>query len=223
MYTPKHFEMDDAQAQFAFMRDNPFAIICTTQPGAGNDPGAVTPEATHIPVLVTKNNDGDMTIRFHLARVNPLVNLLDGDRQTLIIFSGAHTYISPRWYATVNAVPTWNYTAVHAYGAPTALDETALLLLLADLSWEQEIETQGPNWTLNDMDRDVMMRMCKAIVGFEMRVSRLQAKAKLSQNRSAADRQGVSEALAQESTRHQTSAPMKIRALMEANDDDPPT
>ena len=104
--------------------------------------------------------------------------------------------MSPDWYRSPNMVPTWNYAAVHAHGVPRPLDDAGLHETLVALSDDQEARLAKRPWTVDRMDDDLYARMRRAIVGFEMAITRIEGKWKMSQNRSPADRQGVREALA---------------------------
>ena len=111
------------------------------------------------------------------------------------MFGGPHAYISPRWYASGPAVPTWNYADVHAYGAVRLIDDADWLRdLLRRLSQRHESGSETP-WRMEDQPADYMSGMLRGIVGFEISVTRLEGKFKLSQNRPAADRPRIIAAL----------------------------
>jgi transcriptional regulator len=112
-----------------------------------------------------------------------------------MVFVGANTYISPDWYANDNLVPTWNYAAVHAYGVPRTMDDAELRRLLDDLSASQEERLPKRPWTTDKMPPDLVDKMCKAIVGFDLPITEIQSKWKFNQNRGADDRRGVVAAL----------------------------
>ena len=129
-----------------------------------------------------------------MARENPHWRAFGGAVETLALFQGPHAYVSPTWYTTPYAVPTWNYVAVHAYGRPTVVDDDAGLYRIVaetvrvyesqfDYAWDQEAR------------REYADKLLKNIVGFEFEITRLEGKRKLSQNRSRADQQGVVEGL----------------------------
>jgi transcriptional regulator len=113
-----------------------------------------------------------------------------------VVFSGAHAYVSPSWYATHPAVPTWNYVAVHASGTGVLVEDAeAVRALLADLV--RVYEAPGPEaWSFEGLAADYVAGMQKGIVAFEIPIARLEGKAKLSQNRDAVDRGRTREALA---------------------------
>jgi transcriptional regulator len=148
--------------------------------------------SSHVPFLVERRGD-QLYLQGHLARPNPQVSNLTQGHEVLAVFSGPHAYISPRWYASGPAVPTWNYADVHAYGAVRPMDDADQLRdLLRRLSQRHE---SGSEWRMEDQPADYMAGMLRGIVGFEISVTRLEGKFKLSQNRPAADRPRIIAAL----------------------------
>ena len=187
MYVPSHFSQDDTAVAHDLISSNVFATL-VTQVSARLD-------ATHVPVVLDADRGERGTLRFHLARANPTSRALEGGSEVMMVFVGPHTYISPDWYANENLVPTWNYAVVHAYGVPRTLDEAGLCHLLDDLSASQEKQLPKTPWTTDKMAPQLIEKMCKTIVGFELPITELQAKWKLNQNRGADDRAGVVAAL----------------------------
>ena len=150
--------------------------------------------SSHVPFLVERRGD-QLYLQGHLARPNPQVSNLAQGNEVLAVFSGPHAYISPRWYASGPAVPTWNYADVHAYGAVRPIDDADWLRdLLRRLSQRHESGSETP-WRMEDQPADYMAGMLRGIVGFEISVTRLEGKFKLSQNRPAADRPRIIAAL----------------------------
>jgi transcriptional regulator len=131
-----------------------------------------------------------------VARANPHWRYLAAGRPTLVVFVGAHAYVSPSWYAKQPSVPTWNYVAVHATGTGVLVeDPAAVTTLLADLV--RTYEGGGPTaWSVEGLPEDYLAGMQRGIVAFEIPIGRLEGKAKLSQNRDAVDRARTREALA---------------------------
>ena len=189
MYVPKHFEVTDTAWCHALMRAQSFATMITA-----DDAGA--PFATHLPILVDERRGPLGTLRGHVARANPHWRHLAAGRPTLVVFSGAHAYVSPSWYATHPAVPTWNYVAVHASGTGALVEDAEQVrTLLADLV--HVYEAPGPEaWSFEALPADYVAGMQRGIVAFEIPIARLEGKAKLSQNRDAVDRGRTREALA---------------------------
>lgn len=186
MYIPRPNRFADHDAVLAFMRGNSFALLISTVDGRL--------QATHLPVVI--NDDGTtVTIHGHIARANPQWQAFDAGEH-LIIFSGPHAYISPQHYEVAESVPTWNYIAVHAYGTlrkidaeqhPDELDrEVRALIRSIEPGYEAQYDALSARY------RDGMLR---GTVGFVMTVTQLDAKAKLSQNRSHSEQERVSAAL----------------------------
>lgn len=189
MYVPKAFQVADPAWCHALMRAQSFATMITA-----DDAGA--PFATHLPMLVDPARGPLGTLRGHVARANPHWRYLAAGRPTLVIFSGAHAYVSPSWYATHPSVPTWNYVTVHATGAGALVEEPEqVTALLADLV--RTYESRGPTaWSLDGLPAEYLAGMQRGIVAFEIPIDRLEGKAKLSQNRDAVDQARTREALA---------------------------
>lgn len=180
MYIPEHFRVRDRATAIAFMRANPFAILIST----GDD----VPFATHIPLVVREDGE-HVILRGHVAKANPHWQYLEKQPQCLVIFHGPHAYVSPTNYATRENVPTWNYGAVHVCGnAKTFAAPDELLGMLHELIPLFE-PAYAEQWAgLNRQYRD---RMLSHIVGFEIAVTRLEAKFKLSQNRTKEEQEKV--------------------------------
>ena len=177
MYIPKHFDMKDKNLMFDVIENNSFATLISQHNGE--------PSATHLPLLLDREG-GFLT--GHFARPN--AQWKDSQEQTvLVIFQGPHCYISPSWYETDKAVPTWNYVAVHVYGKMELVeDEQELFDSLGGLV--QKYEQPGSSYQLESVDTNFIAGMSKGIVGFKIKIDRIEGKAKLSQNHSA-ERQGL--------------------------------
>jgi transcriptional regulator len=188
MYRPRLFDIDDKSALFQVMRDNSFALLVS---GGGNL------VASHIPLFLDAGGDGPARLLGHVARANDQWRGFDGTAEAMAVFQGPHAYVSPSWYASEVMVPTWNYVAVHAYGRPRVVDDAARTRAhLETLVGTYESPATGP-WSMARLPDDYVARMIKGIVAFEMPIERLEGKFKLSQNRSAADREGAIEGLEQ--------------------------
>ena len=164
-----------------FMRRHSFASVVT-----GGAEGLV---ASHVPVLVLAERGKYGTLQMHLAKQNGQWRELAGGARALVMFQGPHAYVSPRWYRTEVAVPTWNYVAVHAYGPARVLDDEGLAGHLRLLT--AAYETPPGGWSTEQIPEEVMRKMRGSIVGFEIEVERLEGKWKLGQNRSAEDVRGA--------------------------------
>lgn len=190
MYTPKQFEMNDPAELTAFMAHNNFAALVTSHEGS------IT--ATHLPFMLDASRGEHGTLIAHLARTNPQWQSFN-EQEALVIFTGPHAYVSPSWYEKPQVnVPTWNYTAVHAYGVPRIVeDPQAIYAMLDQLVTAHESSYEHP-WPMQSADEHVH-RLMGGVVGFEMEITRVEGKYKLSQNRSETDQYHVMEHLSQSS------------------------
>ena len=178
MYVPDHFAERDREVLHGWVRRFPFALLVTA--GGGGF------EATHLPLWLDAGRGREGTLYGHVARANPHWRCFDGALPALAVFSGPHAYVSPRWFER-ESVPTWNYVAVHAEGTPRLLENPAAVgELLARLTNEHD----GPGG-FDALPPDLVARMSRGIVAFELPIERLTGKAKLSQNKSAGDRAGA--------------------------------
>jgi transcriptional regulator len=190
MYTPPLFREDDHAAAHDLIRAHSFATLVTRLDGAL--------EATHVPVLLDARRGPKGTLAAHVARANPIWRSFDGREEALLVFTGPHAYVSPRWYADrAQNVPTWNYVAVHASGRPRLLEPGAPTVeLLRRLVDTNEAATPGQPWSVGDAPAGFVDALSQAIVAFEVEVESLVCKKKLSQNRAPADRKGALAGLA---------------------------
>jgi transcriptional regulator len=173
MYIPRHFHITDREEIFSFIEHNAFGQIISTLQGRLF--------STHIPFLVS---DDKQKLFGHFARQNPQSRDIDG-QEVMVTLEGPHGYISPSWYLNPG-VPTWNYQAVHVYGICKILPELAAVKTIVDRlsnKYEEAFETY---W-----EPDYNAGMLKHIVGFEIEITDIQCKYKLSQNRSEQDRENV--------------------------------
>jgi len=190
VYLPPAFTETRPEVLIAHIERYDFAMLVSH--------GAQGLVASHVPFLTDRRGD-ELHLLGHLARPNPQVeDLRAGSAQgneVLAVFSGPHAYVSPRWYASGPAVPTWNYAAVHTYGIVRLIDDPEWLReFLCRLAERHEAGSENP-WRMEDQPAAYMTGMLKGIVGFEIRVTRLEGKFKLSQNRPPADRPRIIKAL----------------------------
>lgn len=175
MYTQSYFKQTDQEQIVQFMRQNSFAAIISHD--------GERQVATHVPVEVDEDADGNIFLLAHVARANPQWRSFAESTEVLTIFTGAHVYVSPRWYEEPFAnVPTWNYSAVHAYGRPQIIEGAELIALLKRLVDRYE---QGTDYSLERIAPEMIEKQSKAIVGVRIAVHNLEAKYKLSQNHNA--------------------------------------
>lgn len=151
--------------------------------------------ATHAPVELASEPEPFGTIRIHFARANPHARAIKDGQELLLIFQGRQGYITPSWYPskqmTGKVVPTWNYVAVHVYGTATVFeDEVKLKAHLAALTDRFENGYDLP-WKIDDAPQKFIDGMCRAIIGFEIAINRIEGKWKASQNKPSEDRIGV--------------------------------
>lgn len=164
-----------------------FATVVTCDEGV--------PFATHLPVRHFCEEGACKTLVSHMARANPQWQHFSDGEEVLTIFSGPHAYISPSWYATDIAVPTWNYATTHVYGIPTLLNDHDEVVALLDETVRFYERSFAKPWP-STLPVDLRDKLVNAIVAFEIRVTRVEGKFKLGQNRSADDLNGVYAALA---------------------------
>ena len=191
MYNPDHFALHDPAALHRILRDHPLGMLVVQGPD-GLD-------AHHIPLLFDPTSGQLGTLTGHVARANPLWQQCRDGADVLIVFRGVEGYISPSWYPskhdTHRQVPTWNYEVVHVHGRLSAHDDERFVRgVVARLTRQHEAAEPVP-WKMGDAPPDYLDAMLKAIVGIQVTISRLEGKAKLSQNKAPADRQGAIDAL----------------------------
>jgi transcriptional regulator len=188
VYLPRHFKNTDRDQSLALMRAHPLATVISV-----DDDGS--PFVSHLPLVMEQNSepDGDGLVCIgHLSRANQHWKLLGG-RNATAIFHGPDAYITPSWYEK-NSVPTWNYAVVHVRGMVTMIEDRAgIVRCIEALTAAVEKGPDAWQFWIPENLRDTLE---SAIVGFQLSVETIQAKFKLSQNRSEADRAGVLRGLA---------------------------
>jgi transcriptional regulator len=192
MYLPAHFEESRPEVLHQALRDHPLGLLVTH--------GASGLAANPLPFLLDVEADGSQVLRGHVARANPLWREADGTA-SLVVFQGPQAYVSPAWYPTKaetgKVVPTWNYVMVQARGVLHAVDDTAWLQTFVSRITTRHETPRATPWAVTDAPADYIATMLRAIIGIEIRVESLAGKWKVSQNRSAADREGVAQGLAE--------------------------
>ena len=184
MYTPEKFRVSNLQTLHLDMERWNFATLITPDAGSGL-------RVTHLPLLLKRDAGGLGVLAGHMAKANAHWKTFNAARESLAIFHGPHAYISPRWYRTDQAVPTWNYVVVHAFGLPRLVQGTesmqAHLMQLIQFH-----EGTGPeSWNPEKLSHETYAALLKAIVCFEMPILRIEGKAKLGQNRLRCDIEGL--------------------------------
>lgn len=189
MYIP-HFNVMDEADVHAFVAAVGSAEIVTVGPDG-------VPQATLLPILWKQSlwSEDDGTIIAHMARANPHCRSIGNDKPCLAIVAGPQAYISPSWYAAKaehgRVVPTWNYSSVHFTGTITVHDDPEWVRDAVTQLTDRHEQRRAEPWAVTDAPEAYIDKSLKAIVGLEMTVTKVEAKAKLSQNRSEADQAGV--------------------------------
>ena len=179
MYIPSYNKFTDQHEAVKFMQRYSFATIVTVIKGV--------PIATHLPFLITQT-DVNIILTSHFAKANPQAADI-ANRNALVIFAEPHAYISPKHYEKIENVPTWNYLAVHAYGKCVLLDgEENKKKVLSEMIGFYEADYLK-QW--DSLSEDFQRRMMKGIIAFEIIVDDLQAKKKLSQNKTEKERENI--------------------------------
>jgi transcriptional regulator len=186
MYIPPAFHENRTERLAELMRDYPLATLVTL--------GGSGLIASHVPLNFEPRPDCPGILRGHLARANAQSQDLRAEVDALAIFQGPQAYVSPSWYATKQqggrVVPTWNYAVVHAYGKLEVYSDGARLRRHLESLTAQQEKSYSP-WTPDDAPPEFIDELLKSIVGIEIRITRLEGKWKVSQNRPAEDRAGV--------------------------------
>ncbi len=172
MYIPDIYKNENKAEITDFINENGFAVLVnqTNQKLWG----------THIPLILEKNDSGKEVLVGHISKENPQSKSFDNDNEVLVIFSGAHSYISSSWYDHEN-VPTWNYLAVHIYGKVRILNYEKSIEHLKKLVDKYESNSSNPV-RIEDLSKKTMLQ-AKGIVAFEIEIDEIQAVKKMSQNR----------------------------------------
>jgi transcriptional regulator len=183
VYAPAYNQLEDRAEVLAFMRANGFPVLVT---GTGGNL-----MASHLPSRI-QEIDNAWVIDMHMAKNNPQWKEFFDD-EVMVVFAGPHAYVSPRWYADKERVPTWNYAAVHAYGVPVVIDDKKMkhdsqrrLVQALDPEWLPKFDALRPEYVEN---------MLNGIVNFEIRVTRIETRWKLSQNRGRGEMELIAAAL----------------------------
>jgi transcriptional regulator len=184
MYSPKFNLVHDRGLLLEAMREYSFATLFGPLSGAPADEGST---AAHLPLGIKDEGEHGL-IEGHFAKANPHWRALDG-RETLVVFHGPHSYVSPTLYVEELSVPTWNYIAIHARGTLSLVeDDPGKEALLADLIAANE-PAYLDRW--HALPGGFRRTMLMGIVGFRIPIDRIEGKFKLSQNRSAEERRNV--------------------------------
>lgn len=185
MYIPKHFEQNDKASSIAFMQHYNFALLVSVKDAI--------PLATHLPFVI-EERENNLVLISHMSIANDQWKTAI-DKEVMVVFSEPHAYISPSLYEKQQNVPTWNYVAVHAYGKLSVLenDNQKLEVLHKQMRTFEEAYLQQ----FKNLDQKYIDGLLKGIVAFEILVTGLQSKAKLSQNKTGSERENIKKELEQ--------------------------
>lgn len=200
MYIPSHFQIEDIKICYDIIKEHSFATLFSQHRGG--------PYATHLPLILDKESH---YLYGHVARPNPQWKDIHKQR-VLAVFHGPHCYISPSWYETNTAVPTWNYVTAHVYGEVQLIDEEQELM---DSLHEMVLKYEAPDssYRLSDVDADFLTGLSKGIQGFKIKIDKIEGKAKLSQNHSDHRQERIIHQLERISTEDE----QRIASFMKAN------
>lgn len=183
MYIPKLNLTTDRGEIVDFMKQFSFACLITAKDNL--------PLATHLPFLISEK-DGKIILTSHFAKANDHWADIENSK-VLVIFSEPHAYISPKNYDTELNVPTWNYISIHAYGQGKLITETDKTFEVLEATIDHYESSYRQQW--ESLPEEYKLKMSKGIVAFEIIVTDLQAKKKLSQNRSETEKQKIIDSL----------------------------
>lgn len=191
MYLAPHFEASRVETLHDLMRAFPLATVVTLSTDGLN--------ANHIPFHLSQEPGPFGTLRGHVARSNPMLSDLVRDIETLAVFHGPDSYITPSWYPTKNehgkVVPTWNYAVVHAYGTLRVVDDAVWVRNLVEALTARQEAPFSERWSVSDAPHEFVDQRIGAIVGIEMVITRLIGKWKVSQNQPLQNQIGVIQGL----------------------------
>jgi len=172
MFIPNHYKNENIAEVKEFLKQNSFGILVSQVDGK--------PWATHIPLELDTDDEGNDTLVSHIAKANPQWTEFSNNSEVLCIFNGPHSYVSSSWYQK-EEVPTWNYIAVHVYGTLKILGEAAVLASMHKLVDKYEQNSECPV-SIDNLSAKTM-RQIKGVVGFQIHITDIQAAKKLSQGR----------------------------------------
>jgi transcriptional regulator len=193
MYIPAHFAETRSEELHRIIREYPLGVLVTH-----GDDGL---DADHILMELDAESGPHGTLIGHVARANTLWQRCPTGTQVMVVFRGANAYISPNWYPskheTHRQVPTWNYEVAHAHGRITVHDDERFARRVVAKLTRRHEATEPKPWKMGDSAPEVINEMLQKIVGFEIAITSLVGKVKLSQNKEMRDRQSAANTLAE--------------------------
>ena len=172
MYIPPQYKNENLSEVKEFLKQNSFGILVSQVDGK--------PWATHIPLELDTDENGQDMLVSHISKANPQWTQFADQEAVLCIFNGPHSYVSSSWYKE-EEVPTWNYIAVHVYGTLQILGEAAVLDSMHKLVDKYEENSECP--VSIDKLSSKTMRQVKGVIGFKITITEIQAAKKISQGR----------------------------------------
>lgn len=208
MYIPDLYAETDKERIYDFIRNNGFGILFSHQ-----GPG---PTATHLPFVLVEEQGGHDMIIGHMARANDQWKYADG-QEVLIVFHGPHAYVSPTWYREEDVVPTWNYAVVHLYGTFEAVqDRTETVDIVSRIvDYYESFEPRA--WT-TDFDSPYNRKMIRGVTAFKVKISRVEGKWKMGQNRPTYLRRRALEELESRAGENERAVAQLMQASIDRND-----
>ena len=200
LYVPAAFRWCDRNAVLDFVEQQGLALLLS---------GGAAPRLTPIPLVLDRTRS---CLFGHLARSNPQVEVLRAQAEASVVFNGENAYVSPSWYLEPDGVPTWNYRTVVISGACQLIEDAGNIhAIIGSLTDRHESGFDDP-WRMDKLSPRALQAMTRAIIGLRIDIERIEAKTKMSQNRSAASRRAVREALAGSSR----AGDREVAAVMDA-------
>ncbi|CAM3813911.1 FMN-binding negative transcriptional regulator [Mesobacillus thioparans] len=200
MYIPIHFKIEDEEKIFEFIEKYSFATVYSTHKGE--------PYATHLPLVLNKDEN---VLYGHFARANGQWKDIE-NQSVLAVFQGPHCYISPSWYEITDAVPTWNYVSIHIYGMINIIEDEKVIFDSLDEMVNKYEKPDSP-YDLKKVDSKYNEGLSKGIVAFKMAITKMEAKAKLSQNHPVERQELIIENLIESSNQND----LEVASLMKKN------
>jgi transcriptional regulator len=187
MYIPSAFAVTDPAKIAEVISTNGFGLLISSGDGS--------PFASHLPFIHHPERGPNGVLLSHMARANRHWQLFHANEEALVIFNGPHAYISPSYYVTEVAVPTWNYVTVHVYGKTRLMETEAELRQVLDETVAKYESARPEPWSTAKLPAEMENKLHQMIVGFEIEITRIEGKFKLGQNRSLEDREKMLHAL----------------------------
>jgi transcriptional regulator len=201
MYIPSTFEVTDQEVLYTFMEEHSFAVLFSQLNNV--------PTAMHLPLILDRT---EACLYGHMAKANP--HWQDIQNEVLVVFNGPHTYISPSWYETKQAVPTWNYSAVHVTGEFSLIENPQNLFQILEQTTQVYESSMTQPWEMSNLDPKLLCHLSDGIFGFKITISNIEGKWKLSQNHSKERRQRVVHALEENSDDDSKQIAEMMRAML---------